>query len=80
MSRIIASAAMRGAHAGMERAETMLAEAIGRHGRAERRGGRAVCARPAGAQHPDSHGLAFERRDHDRATTRSLLHLRRRGG
>ena len=33
MSKIIASAAIRGAHACMERAETMLAEAIQRHGR-----------------------------------------------
>ena len=33
MSKIIASAAIRGAHACMERAETMLAEAIGHHGR-----------------------------------------------
>ena len=80
MSKIIASAAIRGAHACMERAETMLVEAIERHGRDERRGRRAACARPAGAQHPGLYGLAFERRDHGRATTRSLLHLRRRGG
>ena len=33
MSKIIASAAIRGAHACMERAETVLAEAIERHGR-----------------------------------------------
>ena len=35
MSRIIAAAAIRGAHASMARAETMLAEAIHRHGRDE---------------------------------------------
>jgi hypothetical protein len=44
MSKIIASAAIRGAHACMERAETMLAGAIKLHGRDERRGGRAACA------------------------------------
>lgn len=33
MSRIIAAAAIRGAHASMDRAETMLSEAINRHGR-----------------------------------------------
>jgi len=33
MSRIIATAAIRGAYKCMDRAETMLAEAINRHGR-----------------------------------------------
>ena len=85
-----AECGMRSGECGVRSAEGGVRKAEGRRrkaessrrkaegGRRKAEGGRRKAE--TGAQHPGLRGLAFGRRDDGRATTRSLLHLRRRGG